>query len=151
MAAKIGDVMEGFVLKDQEGEEVSLKELRGKTVLLSFHPLAWTGICTKQMKALEEAMDRFDSMGVVPLGISVDAVPSKKAWADDMGLKRLRILSDFWPHGEVARSADIFIEKLGFSGRGNIALDGDGRVIMRRIYEIKELPDLEEVLSELAE
>jgi len=150
MAAEIGDVLEDFELSDQEGEKVRLSDLRGKRVLLSFHPLAWTGICTKQMKALEKAMDRFDSLGVVPLGLSVDAVPSKKAWADDMGLERLRILSDFWPHGEVARSADIFIEKMGVSGRGNIALDGEGRVIMRKIYEIKELPDLEEVLAELS-
>ncbi|MFO7949021.1 MAG: redoxin domain-containing protein [Candidatus Fermentibacteraceae bacterium] len=150
MAAEMGDVLEDFELSDQEGEKVRLSDLRGKRVLLSFHPLAWTGICTKQMQALEEAMDRFDSLGVVPLGVSVDAVPTKKAWADDMGLERLRILSDFWPHGEVARSADIFIEKLGFSGRGNIALDEEGRVIMRKIYEIKELPDLEEVLAELS-
>lgn len=151
MAADIGDLLEGFVLQDQDGEEVSLEELRGRTVLLSFHPLAWTGICTKQMQAIEGAMDRFESMGVVPLGISVDAVPSKKAWADDMGLERLRILSDFWPHGEVARSADMFIEEMGVSGRANIALDGDGRVIMRKVYEIRELPDLEEVLAELSE
>ena len=151
MAAEIGDVIEGFELKDQDGEAVSLKDLRGKRVLLSFHPLAWTGVCTKQMKALEEAMDRFDSMGVVPLGISVDAVPCKKAWAEDMGLKRLRILSDFWPHGDVARKADIFIDKLGFSGRGNIALDGEGRVILRKIYDIPQLPDLEEVLAELSD
>jgi peroxiredoxin len=150
MAAEIGDVLEDFELSDQDGEKLRLSDLRGKRVLLSFHPLAWTGICTKQMEALEEAMERFDSMGVVPLGISVDAVPSKKAWAEDMGLERLRILSDFWPHGRLARSADIFIERMGVSGRANIALDEEGRVIMRRVYEIKELPDLEEVLAELS-
>lgn len=150
MAAEIGDVLEDFELSDQDGEKLRLSDLRGKRVLLSFHPLAWTGICTKQMEALEEAMERFDSMGVVPLGISVDAVPSKKAWAEDMGLERLRILSDFWPHGRLARSADIFIGRMGVSGRANIALDEEGRVIMRKVYEIKELPDLEEVLAELS-
>ncbi|WP_367884294.1 redoxin domain-containing protein [Thermococcus sp. JCM 11816] len=83
---KVGETALDFVLKDQDGKEFRLSDFRGKRVLLSFHPLAWTGICEKQMKALEENYERFEELNVVPVGISVDPpVPSKKAWAEHMG------------------------------------------------------------------
>ena len=66
------------------------------------------------MKVLEENYEKFESLNVVPVGISVDSVPAKKAWAEHMGLKKLRILSDFWPHGEVAKLYGIFREKMEF-------------------------------------
>jgi len=37
--------------------------------------------------------------------MSVDTVPSKKAWAKELGIKNTGLLSDFWPHGEVASSS----------------------------------------------
>lgn len=83
-----------------------MSDFRGKKVLLSFHPLAWTSVCEKQMKALDERYDELEDLNVVPVGISVDSVPSKLAWSDHMGLRKLRILSDFWPHGEVAKTTE---------------------------------------------
>ncbi|MCD6188895.1 MAG: redoxin domain-containing protein, partial [Thermococcus sp.] len=115
--------------------------------LLSFHPLAWTSVCEKQMKALEENYEKFENLNVVPVGISVDAIPSKKAWAEHMGLKKLRILSDFWPHGVVARLYGIFREKEGFSERTNVLVDEDGKIIFFKAYPIRELPNLEEIFE----
>jgi peroxiredoxin len=63
---KVGENAPDFVLKDQNGEDFRLSDFRGKKVLLSFHPLAWTGICEKQMKALEENHERFEDLNVVP-------------------------------------------------------------------------------------
>lgn len=136
-----------FVLKDQNGEEFRLSDFRGKKVLLSFHPLAWTSVCEKQMRALEKNYERFEALNVVPAGISVDPMPSKNAWAEHMGLKKLRILSDFWPHGEVARLYGIFREKEGFSERANVLVDEEGRVAFFKVYPIRELPDLEEIFE----
>ncbi|QDA31364.1 peroxiredoxin [Thermococcus indicus] len=144
---KIGEEAPDFVLKDQNGEDFRLSDFRGKKVLLSFHPLAWTGICEKQMKALEENHERFEGLNVVPVGISVDPVPSKKAWAEHIGLKKLRILSDFWPHGGVAKLYGLFCEKEGFSERANVLIDEEGKVAFFKVYPIREVPDLEEIFK----
>lgn len=58
-------------------------------------------------------------------------------------------LSDFWPHGEVARSYGIFREKEGFSERANIIADKDGQVVFVRVYPISQLPDIEEIIRAL--
>jgi peroxiredoxin len=143
----VGDTAPDFTLKDQDGTEVSLSGLRGKRIILSFHPLAWTAICAEQMKSLEEHADDFSAMNTVALGISVDAVPSKKAWAEHIGIGKVRLLSDFWPHGSVAKAYGIFLEKRGFSGRANIIIDENGAIAFYTEYEIKKLPDIQEVID----
>ncbi|HKL75835.1 MAG TPA: redoxin domain-containing protein [Halanaerobiales bacterium] len=149
MTISKNDKVKEFTLKNQNDEEVSLSDYEGKKVLLSFHPLAWTSVCTKQMKALEKNYEVFKENNTIPLGLSVDPQPSKKAWAEDMGLEKLDILSDFWPHGEFSKELDIFIEKLGFSGRVNILLDESRNVIWAKEYEIGQLPDIDEVLNKV--
>ncbi len=148
---KTGDRIPDFTLKDQHNQEIKLSDYKGKRVLLSFHPLAWTGVCTKQMKALEEHKAKFDELNTVAFGISVDPVPSKHAWAKDMGIKETKLLSDFWPHGEYAKKVGIFREKEGFSERANIIIDEDQIVIWMKVYDIHQLPDIEEILKFLSE
>jgi peroxiredoxin len=145
----VGETAPDFALKDQDGKEVRLPEMNSKRVLLSFHPLAWTGLCAKQMQALEENKDTFESLGVLPLGLSVDTVPSKRAWADHLGIKTLRLLSDFWPHGEVAKAYGMFREKSGVSERANIIVDKNGKIAFVKVYEISQLPDIGEILEVL--
>ncbi|MDI3516441.1 MAG: hypothetical protein PWP37_973 [Thermotogota bacterium] len=147
MAIETGVKAPDFVLKDQDGNDVRLSDFKGKKVLLSFHPLAWTGVCADQMKALEEKFAEFERLNVVPLGLSVDTVPSKKAWAEHLGIEKLRLLADFWPHGEVAKQYGIFREKDGFSERANILVDENGVVIFSKVYPIRELPDLNEIFE----
>ncbi|MBM3296281.1 MAG: redoxin domain-containing protein [Candidatus Aminicenantes bacterium] len=144
---KIGDIAPDFALKDQGKHEVKLSELRGRRVLLSWHPLAWTKVCAEQMKSLEQHYDEFEKLNVLPLGLSVDTVPCKAAWAKDLGISRLRLLSDFWPHGLVAQSYDLFRAKEGFSERANVIVDDKGQVVFIRIYDIPQLPDVEELLA----
>ena len=145
----IGTKAPNFTLDDQFDQEVSLVGLTGKKVLLSFHPLAWTGICTQQMQKLDEAYDRFEALNTVPFGMSIDASPSKKAWGESMGLKKLRLLADFWPHGGVAESLGIFRPNDGFSERANILIGEDGKIAWVKVYEISALPDFEEILAVL--
>jgi peroxiredoxin len=75
----------------------------------------------------------------------VDTVPSKKAWAKELVIENTRLLSDFWHHGDVARSYGIFREKEGFSERANIIVDVNGQVIFVKVYPISQLPDIEEI------
>ena len=145
----IGDIAPDFTLKDQYGEDFVLSANKGKKILLSFHPLAATGVCTKQMKALEAHFADITALNTVPVGISVDAVPSKKLWADDMKLKNLRILSDFWPHGGIIKQYGLFREKNGFSERANVIVGVDGKVQWVKVYEISTLPDIDEVIGQL--
>ncbi len=143
----IGEIAPDFTLKDQKGEYFRLSDFKGKKVLLSFHPLAWTDICAKQMRSLEENKETFDELNTVAVGLSVDSVPCKKAWADSLGLKEIKILADFWPHGEVAGKFGIFREKQGFSERANIIVDEEGKIILFKVYEIKILPDINEIIE----
>ena len=145
-----GDRAKEFTLKDQNDKDVQLSDLQEKKVVLSFHPLAWTSVCAEQMKALEAHKKKFDALNTVALGISIDTVPSKSAWAKELGIKNTLLLSDFWPHGKVAKAYGIFRETNGFSERANIILNEDHRVIFVKVYPLKELPDIEEILEILA-
>ncbi len=120
-------------------------------MLLSFHPLAWTGVCAKQMQALEANKDALESLNTIPVGISVDSVPTKKAWAEHLGTKNIRLLSDFWPHGYVARLFGIFREKDGISERANIILDEKGKIAFFKVYELSQLPDIQEIIRVIEE
>ena len=146
---KVGAEAPVFVLSDQHGEKINLKELRGKSVILSFHPLAFTPVCAKQMKELEENQDQFEKLNAVALGISVDSVPAKHAWAKDLGVKSTQLLSDFWPHGAVAESYGIFRSADGYSERAVIILDAEGIVRFSKVYPMSEVPDMGEILEQL--
>jgi peroxiredoxin len=138
-----------FTLKDQDGKEFRLSDHRGKKVVLSFHPLAWTSVCAGHMKSLEEHVDDFASRNAIAVGISVDSVPCKKARAGHLGISRTRLLSDFWPHGGVAERYGVFRAGEGTSERANIVIGEDGEVFFRTIYEIHTIPPIPELLEAL--
>jgi len=145
---KVGEKIPDFTLLDQNRAKIHIIDFRGKKVLLSFHPLAWTNICAQQMKSLEANKERFDELNTVAFGLSIDTVPSKKAWAEkELDIKHTHLLADFWPHGEVAQKLGIFREKDGFSERTNIIVDENQRVIFVKIYDISKLPDIEELIE----
>ena len=143
----VGDMAPDFTLKDNRVQDVSLSEYRGKKVLLSWHPLAWTAVCAQQMKSLEDNLAEFEKYNTVPLGMSIDSYPSKNAWAKDLGIANVKLLADFWPHGKVAQEYGLFLDDKGFSARANVLIDEAGKVIWVKIYDIPELPDIEEVLK----
>jgi peroxiredoxin len=146
IASAAGNEMD-FALKDQNGETFQLSVYRGKKVVLSFHPLAWTGVCAGQMQSLEKNVENFASGNAIAVGISVDSVPCKKAWAEHLGITRTRLLSDFWPHGGIAQLFEVFRTVEGTAKRANIIIGEDGDIIFRKIYEISTLPPIQEVLE----
>ncbi|KKM70655.1 hypothetical protein LCGC14_1438580 [marine sediment metagenome] len=144
---KVGAKAPDFSLKDQHNKELRLSDFKGKKVLLSFHPLAWTKVCARQMQSLEKNRAVFDRLNTVALGLSVDTVPSKHAWAKELGIKETRLLSDFWPHGEVAMLYGIFRVENGISERANIIVDEGQKVIFVKVYDIPQLPDIDEIIN----
>lgn len=145
----VGSFAPGFSLKDNRGETIELHTYRGKKVLLSWHPLAWTRVCAEQMKALEAHLADFERLNTVPLGLSIDSYPSKNAWAKELQIATVKLLADFWPHGKVAMDYGLFREVEGFSQRANVILDENGKVLWVKLYDIPQLPDIDEVLAVL--
>jgi peroxiredoxin len=146
---RIGDKASNFALNDQNDKVFKLSDYKGKRVLLSFHPAAWTSVCAEQMKSLEATKKTFDSLNTVAVGVSVDTVPSKKAWAESLGIKYTRLLSDFWPHGKVAKLYGVFIKEDGISKRANIIVDENQKIAWIKIYGLGELPNIQEVIDVL--
>lgn len=149
MELKKGVVLKDFTLADNQDGQFKLSDFRGKKVLLSWHPLAWTSVCTDQMRALEVNYDKFAALNTVPVGLSVDAAPSKKVWAQVLSIQKTKLLADFYPHGSLAKELGIFLEELGASRRVNILVDEEGKVQWFKVYELGQLPDLNEVFEEL--
>lgn len=143
----IGSLAPDFTLKDNRGDMVSLSDFIGKKVLLSWHPLAWTRVCAEQMVSLEKNINIFDELNVEPLGMSVDPYPTKNAWAKHLEIARVKLPSDFWPHGAVAQNYGLFRELEGHSERANVIIDEKGIVRWVKLYEIPELPDIQEVID----
>ena len=147
---KKGEKAPNFKLKDQNEKEIKLSDYKGKKVLLSFHPLAWTSVCAKQMQSLEKNKKIFDKLNTEALGISVDPVPSKAAWGKSIKIKDTKLLSDFWPHGKTAQDYGIFSKSQGFSLRVNIVINEKGKIAFVKKYPISQLPDIKEIIEVLS-
>jgi peroxiredoxin len=79
----------------------------------------------------------------------VDSVPCKRAWAESLGIKKTRLLADFWPHGGVAQAYGVFDEEKGYSGRANIVVDESRRVVFAKAYPAATVPDMQDVIDAL--
>jgi len=145
----VGSKAPEFALKDQNDKKVGPGDFPGKNVVLSFHPLAWTSVCTIQMQDLEKNRGELARRNAVALGLSVDSVPCKAAWAKAIGVTETSILADFWPHGGVAQSYGIFRERNGFSERAVVVVDAGGKVAWTKVYPIPQAPDMGEILAAL--
>lgn len=143
----VGDLAPDFDVKDNNEKDIRLSDYRGKKVLLSWHPLAWTPVCAKQMKALEDNFKKFKEVNTIPLGFSVDSSPCKKAWASELNITNISLPADFWPHGKVAQDYGLFLDIDGYSQRANVIIDENGKVAWVKVYPLEELPDINEVLN----
>jgi glutaredoxin len=83
------------------------------------------------------------------LGISVDPTPTLAAWAEDLGGINFPLLSDFWPHGHVARCYGVFRDEDGHSERAIFVIDKRGIIRYIDIHDIDHQPDNDEVLDVL--
>jgi len=95
-------------------------------------------------------MAKFAGMNAQVLGISVDSVPCLIAWAKSLGGISYPLLSDFWPHGEVAKKFGV-LRKEGYTERAIFLLDRDGIVRYIDIHDINEQPPIEPIIHCLKE
>ncbi len=154
MSLQIGDTAPDFSLSGtQSADPVSLDDFRGeKNVLLLFFPLAWTGVCTKEMCGIRDSYSKYDGLDAQVLGISVDSPFALKAWAKEEGLE-FPLLSDF--NRKAARAYDaIYDQLLGFEGvakRAAFVIDKEGIVQYAEVLEsAADLPDFEAIEQTLS-
>jgi len=124
----VGERAPDFNLRDQYGQEHRLSALRGRLhVLLVFFPFAFTPVCTGELAEISADEATFATDQVRTYGISCDPVASLKAFAEQQGTD-VPLLSDFWPHGQVAREYGVFLPEKGFANRGSFIVDREGIV-----------------------
>lgn len=146
---KLGDKAPDFSLRDIRGGVVTLHQFRDKkNVVLSFVPAAWTPVCSQQWPGYNIAKDIFESLDSVVIGISVDNIPTLYAWIHQMGSLWFPVLSDFWPHGAVAKKYGI-LRHDGTSERALFVIDKKGEIRYIDVHDINEMPRLEVVIHEL--
>jgi peroxiredoxin len=148
MPLSVGELAPDFELRSHRGGTVRLSDFRGKkNVVVAFHPLAFTPVCANQMRAYESDLGKLGAADTAVLGISIDAQPTKTAWAQTLGAISFDLLSDFYPHGDVARKYGVFREQDGISDRAIFLVDKQGRIAWARTYQIPEQPDNAELIA----
>ncbi|NYG55592.1 peroxiredoxin [Nocardioides perillae] len=123
---RIGGPAPDFTLRDQFGQDVTLSSFRGhKAVAVFFYPFAFSGVCTGEMAGIRDHLADFLTFDTEVLAISCDPVYAVRAFADADGLN-FPLLSDFWPHGAVSRSFEVFDERRGCPHRSSYVVDKQG-------------------------
>jgi len=152
MSLKVSDTAPDFELIHQFGQKTSLASFNGKkNVVVLFYPFAFSGICTGELCALRDDLGSFQNDKVELLAISCDPMYSLKMFGEKEGYK-FQLLSDFWPHGEVARKYGVFNEERGCAVRGTFVIDKSGKVrwqIVNSLGDARNLVDYKAALSSL--
>jgi peroxiredoxin len=149
LKVKVGKPAPDFTLKSVSGEAVSLKQFRGKkNVVVSFVPAAWTPVCSDQWPGYNIVKDMFDQYDAVLLGITVDNIPTLFSWTKQMGNLWFPVLSDFWPHGGVAKKYGV-LRSDGTSERALFIIDKKGIIRYIDVHDINKRPQLEDLIKEL--
>lgn len=149
MGIKVGKKAPDFTLPSHLDRDISLKDLRGKTVVMAFFPMAWTPVCTNQIPSYEELLPNFEELNVQVLGISIDHVPCLKSWAESLGGISYPLLSDFWPHGKIAKDYGVLIKDEGKTERAVIIIDKEGVIRYIDVHDIDEQPSNEALFAEI--
>ncbi len=150
MSLEIGSPAPDFTLKSQHGEDITLSELRGRPVAIVFFPFAFSGICTGELCEIRDNLSVFADDQVEVLAISCDHFFSNRAFSDAEGFT-FRVLSDFWPHGEVSRAYGVFNEGAGAPERGTFLVDAEGVLRWSVHHPIGEARDFEAYRAAVAE
>ncbi len=146
---KVGDKAPLFQLPSIEGEKVALRGLLERShVLISFIPGAWTPICSEQWPGYNIMEEIFRSHNTILVGISVESIPSLRAWIKYLGGVWFPVLSDFWPHGEVAKSYGV-LRSNGIAERALFLVDRSGTLRLVHIHDINQRPPADIILNAL--
>jgi peroxiredoxin len=140
-----GELAPDFVLPDQNKQDWRLSDaLKQGPVVLCFFPMAFTGVCTTEMKCVDAEMESWRAKGAQVVGISCDTFATLKAWADQLGLKQT-LLADM--HRQVCKAYGLYWPDLNISQRGTIVIGQDGKVRWSQAREPSKAMTWDEVLA----
>lgn len=146
---ELGGPAPDFTLRDQFGQDVTLSSYRGtKAVAILFYPAAFSGVCTGEMAGVRDRLAEFLTFDTEVLAVSCDPMFSLRAFADADGLN-FPLLSDFWPHGDVARAYEVLDKRTGAARRSSYVVDRAGNLAWSVHNANPEGRDLDEHLRQL--
>ena len=152
MALAIGSMAPDFELVNQHGQKISLSSFQGKkNVVVIFYPFAFSGICTGELCSLRDDLAAFQNEKVELISISCDPMYANKVFAEQEGYK-FQVLSDFWPHGEIAKAYGVFDENRGCATRGSFIIGTDGKIkwmVVNGLGEARNIAEYKAALSAL--
>ena len=152
MALAIESMAPDFELVNQHGQEISLSSYQGKkNVVVIFYPFAFSGICTGELCALRDDLSAFQNDKVELISISCDPMYANKVFAEQEGYK-FQVLSDFWPHGAIAKAYGVFDENRGCATRGSFIIGTDGKIkwmVVNGLGEARNIAEYKVALSAL--
>jgi peroxiredoxin len=153
MAVEVGQQAPDFELKDQHGTPVRLSDFQGrKNVVLVFYPLAFSGVCSGELCTLRDDFPEVTGDDVELLTVSVDSTFVLRTWADRDGFA-FSMLSDFWPHGAVAKLYGVFDADKGVATRGTFIIDKSGVIrwmVMNPISQARDIAEYKKALADLS-
>lgn len=147
---KVGDPAPDFTLPTHNEGELNLAWYQGRqNVVLAFYPGDFTPVCSAQIPGYQQELERFERLNTKLLGISVDSLAVHQAWAKSLGGLGYPLMSDFYPHGEVAKRFGVFDEKWGVAQRAVFLIDKQGiiRYIERTMFS--DLPSNDELFRQI--
>jgi glutaredoxin-dependent peroxiredoxin len=153
MALHAGDQAPDFRLFNTNKEWVSLSDHRGKNVLLLFFPLAFTGVCTKELCSVRDSLGFYNTAKASVFGISVDSNATLAKFKEDQALNFI-LLSDF--NKEASAAYGVLYENFGWmkgvSKRSAFIIDKEGIIRYAEVLEnAGEVPDFEKINGILQE
>jgi peroxiredoxin len=148
MILAAGTAAPEFTLHVTPDQKLSLKELRGRPVILAFYPADWSPVCGDQMALYNEILPEFHKFGAELLGISVDGVWCHEAFAKDRHL-HFPLLADFEPKGAVAKTYGAYRAEDGCSERALFVIDKNGVIAWSYCSPVAVNPGADGILEAL--
>ncbi len=152
MSLQTGQPAPGFTLFDTEKNEISLSSFKGENVLLLFFPLAFTGVCTKELCAVRDTISLYKNASASVLGISVDSIFTLEKFKQEQQLP-FTLLSDFNKEVSAAYGSLYTAFKFGMKGvskRSAFVIDKEGIIRYAEVLEnAGDIPDFEKITAVL--
>jgi len=155
MPLDVGDMAPDFTLYNTQKQKVSLHDYRGKNVVLLFFPLAFSGVCTKEMCEMRDNYSYYEQLNSVVIAISVDSLYTNGKFKEIHEIN-FPLLSDF--NKEVSKKYDSLLENFsyeyqGVTRRSTFVIDKNGKIVYHEILpspgDYPDMQKLKEVVASL--
>ncbi|WP_085646598.1 MULTISPECIES: redoxin domain-containing protein [unclassified Pseudomonas] len=143
-----GTVAPDFLLYATPDQQLSLRELKGNPVILTFYPADWSSVCGDQLTLYNQLLPTFREYGATLLGISVDSAWCHQAFAKDRNF-HFSLLANFEPKGAVARRYGAYDSHLGVCKRALFVIDKEGVITWSYISPMAINPGADGILDAL--